>query len=135
MSVFLNIYTASVQLKGLLHIRTKLGKHNVIFLKFPVKLLDLKNQGSWDRSRASKVFRMMLKTRSHNNFPRQTAAQNIIFSIGRQFFCFGYRPVIDDHRPILYLNEPLIIDRCGLESPMLHTKFRENRPAGSGEDF
>ena len=24
----------------------------------------------------------------------------------------------------------------GLESPMLHTKFRENRPAGSGaEDF
>ena len=23
----------------------------------------------------------------------------------------------------------------GLESPMLHTKFRENRPTGSGEDF
>ena len=23
----------------------------------------------------------------------------------------------------------------GLESPMLHTKFRENRSAGSGEDF
>ena len=23
----------------------------------------------------------------------------------------------------------------GLESPMLHTKFRGNRPAGSGEDF
>ena len=23
----------------------------------------------------------------------------------------------------------------GQESPMLHTKFRENRPAGSGEDF
>ena len=23
----------------------------------------------------------------------------------------------------------------GLESPMLHTKFREDRPAGSGEDF
>ena len=22
----------------------------------------------------------------------------------------------------------------GLESPMLHTKFRENRPAGSGEE-
>ena len=33
-SVFLNIYTASVQLKGLLYIRTKLGKHNFIFLKF-----------------------------------------------------------------------------------------------------
>ena len=23
----------------------------------------------------------------------------------------------------------------GQESPMLHTKFRRNRPAGSGEDF
>ena len=43
-----------------------------------VKLLELENQGSWDRSRASKVFRMMLKTRSHNNFPRQTAAKNIL---------------------------------------------------------
>ena len=23
----------------------------------------------------------------------------------------------------------------GQESPMLHTKFRENRPTGSGDDF
>ena len=26
-------------------------------------------------------------------------------------------------------------EQFGLESPMLHTKFRENRPAGSGKDF
>ena len=47
-SVFLNIYTASVQLKGLLHIRTKLGKHNVMFLKFPwcsCKATRLENPG------------------------------------------------------------------------------------------
>ena len=34
-SVFLNISIASVQLKGLHHRRTKLGKHNVMFKKFP----------------------------------------------------------------------------------------------------
>ena len=32
-------------------------------------------------------------------------------------------------RVIIYINYD------GQESPMLHTKFRENRPAGSGEDF
>ena len=32
-------------------------------------------------------------------------------------------------RVIIYINYD------GQESPKLHTKFRENRPAGSGEDF
>ena len=29
----------------------------------------------------------------------------------------------------------IYINYDGQESPMLHTEFRENRPAGSGEDF
>ena len=45
----------------------------------------------------------------------------------------------------LRINQPtlMLVDICmkfhdanydGLESPMLHTKFRENRPSGSGEE-
>ena len=62
-SVFLNTSIAAVQLIRLYHIRTKPGKHNVMFYKFPEcsgKATRLYNQGSWARSRALKVFRMIL---------------------------------------------------------------------------